>query len=213
MLGGMDLSALTDFIDPSPFAAPWAVDAGEEYTNAVVVLLAEGGPEVVSMAAVARYRQQAASAVKQRIGGREAFLLAVVDRFSERWLDWVGRPPLHGPVKVRLPQRDDEIHGMRVWRVLREIAAGEARAGRTELAEHVAEADAPQRADLARHLRRVTGRTPTEAELTAMLCLARGLRDAMADQVDPLGLEAAQAALELVADRLDLAAQDEAAGS
>lgn len=196
-LDPVDLSALSDIFAPSEFAAPASADIADAYTDALILMLADGGPELVSMAAVARYRNQVPSAVTQRIGGRQAFLDVVVRCFAARWLRWASRPRLAGTPALRLSRTDDELHGVRVWRVLREVVEGEARAGRRDLAEHLAEVDARERAALAHQLAAMAGRSPSPAELTLLHCLGRGLRGAMADYAGALTTYEAEEALDL----------------
>lgn len=183
------------------FAEPASMDYRAIYADAVVEILLEAGLDQVTMGAVARYLDQVPSAVKQMSGGRQGFLGMVVGRFTRRWIAWVAQPRYDGAARVRLPVEDDEVHGVRVWSALRELAAGEARAGRAELAECVAEAQVKERMMLIAALRG-RGIEASDAVVTALLCLADGLRSAVAAPVAPLSPEEAESIAVLVTERL-----------
>lgn len=182
----VDLRAkLEDVYQPSDFAEPISGDYAAIYTDAVVILLISGGFDQVAMAPVARWMRQVPSAVKQMAGGRDRFLRMVTARFARRWLGWATSIPYRRTIPVRLPVEVDEIHGVRVWSVLREIAYGEARAGRTSLAELVAETEESEQAALIHALTR-SGRQPTDAEAALVSCLVAGLRSALVRPVRPM---------------------------
>ncbi|MEX0426314.1 hypothetical protein AB3X52_01690 [Nocardioides sp. DS6] len=203
----MDLSKLANPDHPSDFAEPTSVDHAAMYADAVVTLLADGGFEQVAMGPVARWLEQVPSAVKQRAGGREGFLRMVVGRFARRWLRWATFVPYRAAVPLRLPAEDDEVHGVRVWAVLREIAYGEARAGRPGLAELVREAEQRERDSMGRAFSQA-GRPLTEIELGAVSCLVAGLRAALVRPVDPLPLHLADEIVAMVVGWLHLPPSD-----
>lgn len=203
----MDVSRLYDLDRASDFVELASVEHAAMYTDAIVQLLLEGGPDRVAMGPVARWMSQVPSAVQQKAGGRESFLRLVVGRFSRRWLAWTAVSDWGSALPVRLPREDDEIHGCRVWSVLAEIAAGEAHAGRPSLARVVEDVGARERAMLADTLAR-TVRTPTDTEVTLLGCLVAGLRAAMSAAIDPLPPADADAVVSLAADRLGLARSD-----
>jgi hypothetical protein len=183
---GVDLSRLKDIFTPSGFAEPAAVDHSAMYADAVVHLLVHGGVEKVSMTAVAGYIGQVPSAVKQRSGGRNGFLRMVVGRFSDRWLSWVTRPARTLQELIRLPREDDEVHGLRVWSALCELADGEARAGRGDAAEIVARARSEHAALVESGLTSLLRHDPTATEVALVVHLGDALRRAVAAQIDPL---------------------------
>ena len=111
----------------SDWTQPCSCERGAMYADAVVRLLAQGGLEQIKMTAAARWMGQVPSAVKQRSGGRDGFLRMVTARFGRRWLRWVSLPARDLGTLVRLPDGDDEVHGVRAWSALCEVAAGEAR--------------------------------------------------------------------------------------
>jgi hypothetical protein len=198
----MDLSRLDDVFQPSAFAEPASVDHAAMYADAVVRLLASGGVEQVSMGAVARWMGQVPSAVKQRAGGRDGFLRMVTARFARRWLRWVMLPARVPSELVRLPKSDDEVHGIRVWSTLCEVAAGAARAGNTELADIVSYVRREHRRHVADELRQVLRRSPTDIEVVLVEWLGEALRAAVTAAVDPLDPAVARAVVALVADCL-----------
>ena len=173
---------------PSDFTEPISGDYAAIYADAVVILLAGGGFDRVAMGPVARWLDQVPSAVKQMAGGRDRFLEMVIGRFARRWLRWATFIRFGQVIPVRLPARDDEIHGVRVWSLLREIAYGEARAGRPSLAELVADVDEAEHAALVRELAR-SSREPTEAEAALVSCLVAGVRAALARPLRPMNAQ------------------------
>ncbi|MBO0842217.1 MAG: hypothetical protein J2O46_03465 [Nocardioides sp.] len=183
------------------FGEPISMDHRAIYADAVVEILLEAGLDHVTMGAVARHLKQAPSAVSQMAEGKKGFFAMVVGRFTGRWIRWVTQPDYDGAVRLRLPIEDDEVHGVRVWSALRELAAGEARAGDPRLAEHVAEARNKEQMML-RIALRGRGIEVQESVLTALTCLADGLRTAVADPVAPLAPETAQEIATLVTERL-----------
>lgn len=187
----MDLSQLTNPDRPSDFAEPTSVEYAAMYTDAVVLMLAQGGQDRISMGAVARWMRQVPSAVKQMAGGRERFLEMVVGRFARRWRGWASIRGGSDGLVFRLPKEFDEIHGVRVWASLRDLAAGEARAGRTGLAELVAEADRDERTRVFQSRFGRDSGVLDEDGLMLLWCLAHGLRAAMVDHVQPLSYERA----------------------
>ena len=192
-------------IDRSTFTEPAALEHAAMYADAVVALLETGGTDRVSMGVVARWMGQVPSAVQQRAGGRDGFLLMVGRRFGKRWLAWLSQRDVDaqgtGGV-VRLPRTENEVHGVRVWSALTEIAAGEARADRSGLAEVLASARQDERSVLELDLTTALGRRPTCDEVTLVQCLADGLRRAQVAAVEPLDFAAAQASARWVVDRL-----------
>lgn len=195
------LHRMRDAFIPSAFAEPASLNHRDIYADAVVELLLDGGTEKVTMASVARSLRQVPSSVSQITGSRKAFLGMVVGRFTGRWARWVAQPDYSGAVRLRLPVADDELHGVRVWSALREIAAGEARAGRPELAKTIAEARPSERLMLLAAFRG-RGIEASEVVINALLCLADGLRVAMADPVEPIDLELAHTTAQLVIESL-----------
>lgn len=127
-------------------------------------------------------------------------MLMVTQRIAGRWVRWASRPA-YG-VLLRLPEHDDELHGVRVWSLVREIAAGEHRAGRPVLAEVVAGAEAREREALEFEVAAVLGRRPTQIEVRVLQCFGVGIRTAMTDSVAPLAMSDAQEILEWVTSRL-----------
>lgn len=112
---------LRDVTSPSEFAEPASTTHAAKYTDAVIELLVTGGVDQVAMAPVARWIRQVPSAVHRFAGGREGFLTMVVGKFAGRWRRWVLLPPFRDAgLPIRLPNRPDEVHAIRVWAALRE---------------------------------------------------------------------------------------------
>lgn len=198
----MDLSRLGDVFRPSDFTEPVSCEHAAMYADAVVHLLAQGGLEQISMTAAARWMGQVPSAVKQRSGGRDGFLRMVTARFGRRWLRWVSLPARDLGTLVRLPDGDDEVHGVRAWSALCEVAAGEARSGKPELAAIIAAIRRRHRECVEDNLQFVLDRPPTAVEIALVDHLGEALRAAVAAPVDPLDPAAAASVVAWVTERL-----------
>jgi AcrR family transcriptional regulator len=177
----------------SPFVAPTSMNNADLLTDAAYQVLATVGVDRLSMGAVARNLRMTSSAVSQRAGSRAQFVEIVVVRFGGRWRRWVEAPVTFDELPARLPVDELERHGVVVWRALRELARGEALAGRPAAIEAIRSVDAAERVRLSGELRRRLGRTPTEDEVDGLLALLDGVRGRMVDRASPLPLEQARA--------------------
>ena len=75
---------------------------------------------------MARWLGVTPSSVIQRVGGKARVLEIIVGRFGDRWLDWAAWPCTGDG--LRLSTDECEIHAVRVWQALAELASGAARA-------------------------------------------------------------------------------------
>lgn len=139
-----------------------------------VRVLEETGVTGLSSRAIAAQMRVTPSALTQRAGRAELLRLVLVI-FSDRWLQWVDVPPWHD-LPTRLPQNAEEMHGVRVWHALAELARGEALAGNRVLTEVMAQARQDERQLVAGRLGHLLGRTPSHAEVATTTALVAGLR-------------------------------------
>ncbi len=119
-----------------PFTRPDSASLNDMLTDAAVARLAEGGAELLTLQSVAAWLGLTRQALSQRLddpnGPRRRMIQLIVLTFGERWLTWVGPGPIHGDLDrppVRLPATPDEIHAVRVWTALTELARSEAARG------------------------------------------------------------------------------------
>lgn len=146
----------------------------EILTDALVHVLAERGLARFSVSALARWMKVTPAAVLNT-KPRKHVVEAVTARFGDRWLAW-GKPDLYDDIPARLPQTEDEIHGVRVWHALGELARGETVAGRPNPTEILADIRRRERMATGLHLEHRLGRRATEDEVRATCCLVEGLR-------------------------------------
>jgi hypothetical protein len=163
-----------------------------QYADAVVMELLGGGSDLITMRRIAVRLRCTASAVHQMTGSKAAFVATVTRQFGRRYRTWLQGPA--GSDWARLPLNAEDVHGLRVWRALSDLAAGHARSGSTDLADVVAEVNRSE-ADILPWRLRVTPDDVDWAATPAVLASIRGLRDAMIDASDPLDVESARVAL------------------
>lgn len=158
----------------SPFLRPDAVGLGQAVTDAAIGLLAETGVAGLTSRAVASRLRVTPSALSQQ-GGRKNLLRLVFVLFADRWEAWIDVPPWHD-LPARLPATEEEMHGVRVWHALAELARGEALAGNPVPSDVLLDARAQERVSIGRHLERLLGRPPSPAEVLTTTALVVGLR-------------------------------------
>lgn len=173
----------------SPFLRSTSPRPADIYTDATVDLLRRQGVDVWSVRAVATWMQLTPSAILMRHSRVEVVTL-VVATFGNRWLDWC-RAPLHGDLPARLPETDDERHGVRVWRALQELARGARAAGHPTAEEQVRAVRADERAQADHDLARRLERPARPEELETTMALTAGLRSELTAPGTQLTAEAA----------------------
>lgn len=160
----------------NPFVTDCSADPVDIATDGVVEMMRLGGIEMFSMSAVARWAGRTRSAMHQRHGSSEAFVVAVTERFCLRWTRWVTRTGSEVLSPVRLPRHPNETNGVRAWRAIRLVADGERRAGRLAASVSVGDALASERRHIALHLSSRLGRDALAREVEHVVALAEGLR-------------------------------------
>ena len=158
---------------PSPFLRPDSPYFGEMVADAIVQLLEDTGVTGLTSRAVAGRFRLSPSALTQRAGRAELLRLAFVF-FTRRWSDWVHGDSDSG-LLARLPREPEEVHGVRVWHSLAELARGEALSGNPTPHEVLALARDDERALLASRLRVLLDRPALDSEVAGTLALGVGL--------------------------------------
>ena len=184
----------------SPFLEPNDPSLRAMLGDAAVHLLADRGVGDLSSRAIAGYLGTTPSALTQR-AHREQQLQLMVVALGQRWLDWSGCRPETG-LPARLPGSADEVHGLRVWAALTELARGEAAAGNPEPARLIAGYRAEERAMIDWSLMRILDRRPGPEELAVTAAIVAGLREELVAPSPALTADAASAALRGHVDRL-----------
>lgn len=162
----------------SPFLRMDDPRPGEILTDGVVHVLARRGLDQLSVGAVARWMKVTPEAVLKTTS-RARFVEIVVGRFGERWVRWTA-PGYGADVPARLPESEAELHGVRVWHALVELARSEAIAGRPTAEGIVAELRRREATALTSELRHRLGRPVDALEVAGMGALVDGLRRMLA---------------------------------
>lgn len=176
----------------SPFLDPDSPFPADRLTDAVVEALRAGGVERVTLGAAAREMGVSSQATHKLAGGRAEFLGQVVATFLSRRWAWMTT----GDGPARIPTSEEELHGLRVYRLLVELAAGEHRAGREGLAQQL-ERDRHRYRDWVRYSANQRRSAPmTEDDLDRFETIVDGLLTAMVRPLDALSPDLAQAILD-----------------
>lgn len=142
--------------------------------------------------AAAREMGVSSQATHKLAGGRAEFLGQVVATFLSRRWAWMTT----GDRPARIPTSEEELHGLRVYRLLVELAAGEHRAGREGLARQL-DRDRHRYRDWVRYSANQRRSAPmTEDDLDRFEVIVDGLLTAMVRPLDALSPDLAQAILD-----------------
>jgi hypothetical protein len=168
----MTISALSPFLEPdNPNLSAMIGDAA-------VHLLATRGLRDLSSRAIARHLGISGPALTLQACRTEQLRLLVV-ALGRRWVRWSDSS--YGvDVPARLPETEDELHGVRVWTALAELARGEAAGGNPEPSRLFTAFCRDERDQTAWNLGRLLERQPDELEVAATVALVSGLRHELA---------------------------------
>lgn len=191
---------------PTDFRRPADRWVAARCTDAVIDLLVEGGIQRLSLNAIARDSNWTPAGLHARIGGRAGLIAAVIGCFADRWVRTVANEWSNPAGICWLPRDAGGREGTSCWLALNELAAGEARAGRTQAQAAVASARRDEVNYVAWALSRSLGRRAHHAEAVALFALGEGLRSAIIAPENPLPVEAAQEILVNAVDQLRRAA-------
>ncbi|MDO7867421.1 hypothetical protein [Nocardioides jiangxiensis] len=144
-------------------------------TDGVVEMPRECGVDAVTMRALAAWMKVTPSALSHRAGWPDTLLL-IVEGLGRRWIAWSTHALAHGG-QPALPRTVLERHGVRVWAVVRELAATAAVQGHRDALERW-HWFGDHEAELVLEWWRAAGRP--EAELAAFRALIDGTRLALA---------------------------------
>jgi hypothetical protein len=173
------MPAMNPWLQQTPFQTWSSHRPADIWTDAVFQFLHSHGIHTFSVSALARELRVTPAAVLQRQSRRD-LLSDVVLTFGARWLWWSLQPSYAEPIPGRLPSTDHELHAVRVWQALCEVARGAAAAGDPELLEHVRWVRTEESAQVGFALDRLLDRPPEQSELDLTLVLLDGLRRELA---------------------------------
>lgn len=168
----------------SPFVRPDASSIDEMLADAAVAVLEHRSVVGVNASALARWLGMSRQALNERLweadGARRRVIRLTVWAFSRRWIQWCKRALREDPPVPALPETDGEVHGVRVWAALIELARGDLAAGIADSAGTVHEARKEERAAMRRRLRDWLGVEPDSDDVVEICALTDGLRAALA---------------------------------
>ena len=167
-----------------PFTRPDAAGMADMLTDGAVRVLRKRGVLEFSVAALAREVDMSAQALNERFrdkyGARRRVLHLVVQTFGVRWLTWLEGPLAASPPQMRMPVDQAEVEGVRIWRILGELARGEVHMGNPGLIEVIAGVRDQELGAVQDAFLRWAGGSARAAEVFALLAFANGLRGELA---------------------------------
>lgn len=179
----------------SPFLRPDAVAIDEMLADGAVELLRDRAADAVNVSALARWMGVTRQTLSERLwdpnGARHRIMRLTVLAFADRWLAWTGAALLADPPVPALPHDEAELHGVRVWAALAELARGEAAAGRPDPSAVVVDTRVRERVDLRERMTSWIGAAPSEEDLIELAALTDGLRASLAAAVPDVTLDVA----------------------
>ena len=168
----------------SPFVRPDAADLDEMLADAAVAVLQHRSVVGVNASALARWLGMSRQALNERLweadGARRRVIRLTVRAFAKRWTLWCRRALVQDPPVPALPGSDDEVHGVRVWAALTELARGDLAVGIGDSAGAIHEARKEERATTRGRLRDWLGVEPDDDDVVEICALTDGLRAALA---------------------------------
>ncbi len=188
----------------SLFVRPDSCDISEMMADGVVALLRDRSVDAVNASALARWLGMSRQALNERLwdrlGARRRVIRLTVLTFADRWLGWVESALLDDVPLPALPRTDEEVHGLRVWAALTELARGDLAAGNPEPAAGIREARAQERNAVRQRVGEWLGAEPADDDVTEICALTDGLRAAL---IAPLPELTADGASRVLRRRLD----------
>ncbi|RHW24811.1 hypothetical protein D0Z08_22860 [Nocardioides immobilis] len=167
--------------------------------DGAVALLKKRNVSVVNASALARWIGMSRQALNERLwdpdGARRRVIALTVGAFADRWIAWV-RPGLLDDLPLpSLPRTEDEVHGVRVWMALSELARGDLVAGIPDAAARIHATRRQEREVLRHRLWDWLGTPPDDDDVLELCALTDGLRSALAAPIPDLTPEDADRVL------------------
>lgn len=180
----------------TPFLRPDHVGLDDMLTDAAVAVLEDRSVVAVNASALARRLGMSRQSLHDRLweptGSRRRVIRLTVLTFANRWAGWVQSSWTGDPPVPALPRTDDEVHGVRVWAALTELARGDLAAAIPDSAGAIHEARREERNLVREQLREWFAAEPTEDEVVEISALTDGLRGALVAPLPDLTVDAAE---------------------
>jgi hypothetical protein len=186
---------------PSPFLEPDNPSLAAMIGDAAVHLLVDRGLVDLSSRAIAGYLRVTPPALTQQANRAEQLRLLVV-AIGQRWISWSCSGGGGTGLPARLPGTDDELHGVRVWAAVAELARGESARGNPVPSNLLDTFRNEERDLVAWNLDRILDRPPRPDEVVLTVALVAGLREELIAPRTRLPFDQACALLERHVDRL-----------
>lgn len=183
----------------SPFVRPAALGIDEMLADGAVDLFRKRGVDALNVAALARWMRISRQALHERLwdpeGSRRRIMRLTLLAFANRWLAWVEVPLVDDPPLPALPSTEEEVHGVRVWAGLLELARGERSTGNTDPAAVVTATLARERESVTARVGEWLGATPSEEDMSELFALTDGLRATLIESAPRITCDQARALL------------------
>jgi hypothetical protein len=168
----------------NPFLRPDNPREAEVFTDGAVHILAVRGIDQFSVRAIARWMRVSSAAILNEYS-RARVLELITICFSARWLQWSGSgdwwsDPTAAP--LRLPETDDEVHGVRVMQALHQLALAERQRGNPLPVGHLSDLRRDELKMLGVRLRRYSSGLvqASDDDVVKVMMVVDGLRVALA---------------------------------
>lgn len=148
--------------------------------DGAVALLRERSVDALNVSALARWMGVTRQALSERLwssgGTRRRILQLTVLAFADRWSGWVQAALLEDPPVPALPRSAEEVHGLRVWSALTELARGELARGNPDPAAAIVATRELEREVMRDRCTSWLGTDVSDQDLLELGALADGLR-------------------------------------
>jgi len=183
----------------SPFVRPDSPRLNDMLADGAVALFRERGVDALNVAALARWMGVSRQALSERLwdpeGSRRRIMQLTVRAFADRWIAWVRLALREDPPVPALPRSAEEVHGVRVWAGLLELARGERASGNPDPAAAVTATLVREREIVGDRVAYWIGAEPAADDLTELVALTDGLRSALIEPMPKVTYDQARSLL------------------
>lgn len=169
-----------------------SADRLDMVTDGAVRLIRELGPEGLTIRRMAAASDMSPGWLMDRFGSKDRLLSLMAATLGARWWTWVDRRAHRDGLLALLPTEDGEVEGVQVWLTFVEL--GRLHDG---VGERTAVVRRDERALVAALLRQGPEHYPSADEVTAILALVDGLRQALCAAQEAIAADDARRILHL----------------